>query len=197
MAELTAIKFDTSGGASDALEHVRDNKATPRPHVMLADLAVVERHASGRTTVHTPHGDTRDGIGWGAIAGAFAFCALPPVAGLVAWAGAIGIGGAIGHHREQASVADDVIEELRGELTEGSSMLLLFGPAGSGEALAASVRADNPVKVLHYGFPDPVPTDAPVGEVPPAPRPGQAGAVIMGGGMGAPGGPGSMGIGGF
>lgn len=54
MADLITLTFDSPYGAQAALNAVRAREDLPC--AWIDDVAVVEKHHSGRVSLHTPHG---------------------------------------------------------------------------------------------------------------------------------------------
>ena len=67
-AYFVGLVFDTTYGASEALNKVR--AAQELGYTWVDDVAIIERHHSGRIATHTPHGSVAAGAGWGALLGA-------------------------------------------------------------------------------------------------------------------------------
>lgn len=153
MAELILLKFDSTYGAQQALAAVR--ALTELRKAWVDDVAVVERHKSGRTSLHTPHGSTTSGALWGGLLGMLLFWWFPPAWFMGAWVGGLAIGGAVGNAMKKSGLDEKMVNEIKDGLEKESSMLMLMGAKGDADEMAEAFKPYNPVKVTRYDIPEP------------------------------------------
>lgn len=135
-----ALMFDTTYGASEALNKVR--AATELGYTWVDDVAIIERHHSGRIATHTPHGSVKAGAGWGLMLGGLVGVFFPPVGFLVLTGIGAGTGALIEKAAKEAYVPEDLFDEVKDSLEEGTSALLVLGETTvMGEVEAAFARA--------------------------------------------------------
>lgn len=152
MSNLTVLTFDSTYGAQQAVAAVR--ALTELRYAWVDDLAIVERHHSGRVSTHTSHGSTSGGAWWGALLGMLVGFLWPP-AWFLALAGAgAGIGALAGRAMKEAGLDETMAQEVKDELTPGTSALLLMGTGGDTQEMARAFEPYHPVKVLHYEVPE-------------------------------------------
>ena len=137
---FVGLKFDTTYGASEALNKVR--AASELGYTWVEDVAVIERHHSGRIATHTPHGSVKTGAGWGALLGAIVGVFFPP-AGFLAITGiGAGTGALIEKAQKESYVPQDIFDEVKDDLEKGTSALLVVGETVTvGEVEAAFAGA--------------------------------------------------------
>jgi len=152
VADLILLKFDSTYGAQQALSAVQ--ALTELRKAWIDDVAVVEKHKSGRTATHTPHGSTTAGALWGGLLGMLLFWWFPPGWFFGAWVGGLAIGGAVGNAMKKSGLDESMIKEIKDELTNGSSMLLLMGAKGDADEMAEAFKPYNPTKVIRHEIPD-------------------------------------------
>lgn len=122
---FVGLVFDTTYGASEALNKVR--AAHELGYTWVDDVAIIERHHSGRIATHTPHGSVAAGAGWGALIGALVGVFFPP-AGFLAITGlSAGTGALIEKASKEAYVPEDLFDEVKDSLEKGTSALLVLG----------------------------------------------------------------------
>ncbi len=122
---FVGLVFDDTYGASQALNKVR--AAAELGYTWVDDVAIIERHHSGRIATHTPHGSTKSGAGWGGLLGALVGVFFPPGGFLtITGLGAAG-GAAIEKAQKEAYVPDDLFDEIKDSLEPGTSALLVIG----------------------------------------------------------------------
>jgi len=120
-----ALMFNSTYGASEALNKVR--AAAELGYTWVDDVAIIERHHSGRIATHTPHGSVKTGAGWGALLGALVGVFFPP-AGFIALTGlGAGTGALIEKASKEAYVPEDLFDEVKDSLEKGTSALLVLG----------------------------------------------------------------------
>ncbi len=148
MADLIAIKFDSTYGAQSALAAVR---ALEELHyAWVDDVAVIERHSSGRVSTHTPHGSVAGGALFGAIIGMLLFFWFPPAWFLGGWIGGAGIGALVGKAMKDSGLDENMVEDVKGQLTNDTSMLLLIGATGDADQMAHAFEPYKPVSVTRH-----------------------------------------------
>ena len=100
-SEVIMLKFDDTYGAQQAMSAVR--ALTELDYAWLEDVAIVERHNSGRISTHTTHGSVAAGAAWGGLTGLLVGLLFPPLGFLAIWAGgmAVGAGHREGHQGER------------------------------------------------------------------------------------------------
>ncbi|MCU0269610.1 MAG: DUF1269 domain-containing protein [Acidimicrobiales bacterium] len=155
MAELVMIVFEGSSTAHHALAQARsvlDRRA------WVDDLAVVERHRSGRVATHTTHDSVERGAKLGGVAGLVVGLVFPP-----AIVGAALLGAGLGAGWEKASkelgLDAGVLREIRDALAPGQSALLLYAPEGDLGSLLEAVAAFGPSAPRRFVLPDANPFD--------------------------------------
>lgn len=184
MADLITIKFDEVHGAQAAMAAVR---ALEELHyAWIEDVAIVERHKSGRVSTHSPHGSVAAGAWLGGLVGLLVFFWFPPAWFLAGWVGGGAIGGLIGKAMKDAGMDDDLIDKVKGELTPDTSILVLIGASGDADQMARAFEPYHPVNVtrthiddatvenLQSKFSEGVPTAPPP---PPSASPGEGSAT--------------------
>jgi uncharacterized membrane protein len=152
VADLIMLKFDNTYGASAALNGVR--ALTEMNYAWVDDVAVVEKHKSGRVSTHTPHGSVTGGALWGALLGMLLFWWFPPMWFLGGWLGGAGVGALIGKAMKNSGLDHQMVENIKNELTDNSSMLIMMGASGDADQMARAFEKYNPVKVIREPIPD-------------------------------------------
>lgn len=152
MADLITLKFDTTYGAQSALAAVR--ALTELKYAWVDDVAVVEKHKSGRISTHTPHGSVAGGAVWGALIGMLLFWWFPPLFFLGGWIGGGVVGGAIGKAMKNSGLDEDMIKEVKDQLTDDSSILLLIGASGDADQFSHAFEPYKPVSVTRHAIPE-------------------------------------------
>jgi uncharacterized membrane protein len=152
VADLIMLKFDHPYQASRALSGVR---ALEELHyAWIEDVAVLEKHKSGLVTMHTPHGSAAGGALLGGLLGMLLFWWFPPAWFLGGWLGGLGAGALIGEAAKRAGISDDLVRDVKGELTPGTSALLLIGATGDADEMARAFEQYHPVKVIRHSLSD-------------------------------------------
>lgn len=152
MAELIVLKFDDTYGAQAALSAVRALEELD--YAWVDDVAVVERHRSGRVSTHTSHGSVAEGAFWGGIAGMFVGLLFPPVGFLALWAAGLGAGALTGAAVKEQGLDKKMLDEIRNELDKGTSALILIGASGDADQMARAFERYKPSKVIRHEIPD-------------------------------------------
>ena len=151
MADLIVMTFDDSYGAQRAMSAVR--ALTELRYAWVDDVAIVERHRSGRVVTHTPHGSSSGGAWWGALIGMLVGWWWPPVWFLGFAAAGAGLGAAIGKAAKEAGLDEDMIDEVKAELGPGTSALLMIGASGDADEMARAFESYEPTKVIRHEIP--------------------------------------------
>jgi uncharacterized membrane protein len=152
MAELIVLEFDDTYGAQAALAAVRALQELD--YAWVDDIAVVERHRSGRISTHTSHGSVAEGAFWGGMAGIFVGLLFPPVGFLALWAAGLGAGAVTGAAVKEHGLDKKMLDEIRGDLDKGTSALLLIGASGDADQMARAFEPYKPVKVVRHEIPN-------------------------------------------
>jgi uncharacterized membrane protein len=152
MADLIVLKFDDTYGAQQALAAVR---ALEEMNFAWADdVAVVERHKSGRVSLHTPHGSSAGGALWGGLIGMLLFWWFPPGWFVAGWLGGMGAGALAGEAMKKSGLDQNLVDSIKDELTNGTSALLLIGASGDADQMAKAFEKYHPTKVIREPIPD-------------------------------------------
>ena len=117
-------------------------------------MAIVEKHKSGRVATHTPHGSVVAGAWWGALVGLLLFWWFPPAWFLAGWLGGGAVGGLIGKAMKDAGLDENMVDEVKAQLTPNSSMLLLIGASGDADQMARAFERYHPVSVTRHHIDD-------------------------------------------
>lgn len=152
MADLIVVKFDDTYGAQAALNGVRALQELR--YAWIDDVAVIEKHQSGRISTHTPHGSVTGGALWGALVGMLIFWWFPPLWFLGGWAGGAAVGGLVGKAMKNSGLDEKVVEDIKAELTDGTSVLVLFGADIDADQMSRAFEPYHPVKVIRHTIDD-------------------------------------------
>ncbi len=152
MADLIVLKFDDTYAAQGALAAVRALEELD--YAWVDDVAVVERHKSGRVSTHTTHGSVAEGAFWGGIAGLFVGLLFPPVGFLALWAAGLGAGAITGEAIKEHGLDKQMLNDIRSELDKGTSALLLIGAGGDADQMTRAFEPYKPVKVIRHPLDD-------------------------------------------
>lgn len=152
MADLIVLKFDDTYGAQRALGAVRALQELR--YAWIDDMAVVERHNSGRVSTHTTHGSVAGGALWGGIAGMFVGLLFPPVGFLGLWAAGLGAGAVAGAVTKESGLDKGMLDGVRKTLDKGTSALILIGATGDADEAARAFEPYHPVDVIRHEIPD-------------------------------------------
>ena len=152
MADLIMLKFDDPYGAQRALAAVRALEELD--YAWVDDIAVVEKHRSGRVALHTPHGSMAQGAFWGGLAGLVAFWWFPPAWFLGGWLAGMGGGALIGEAMKKSGVDHELVDKVKSELTDGTSALLLIGASGDADEMARAFESHRPTSVVRETIPE-------------------------------------------
>ena len=152
MADLIVLKFDQTYAATGALSAVRTLEELR--YAWIDDVAVVEKHKGGFVTVHTPHGSPVTGALYGGLLGLLLFWWFPPAWFFGGWLAGLGIGALVGESMAKAGLDKKMIDEIKSELTPGTSALLLIGAKGDAEEMARAFEPYHPASVMRYTLND-------------------------------------------
>jgi len=152
MADLIMLKFDHPYGAAQALSAARALEELR--YAWIDDVAVVEKHKAGFVTLHTPHGSAAGGALFGGLLGMLLFWWFPPAWFFGGWLGALGVGALVGEAMKRAGIDEDLVHQVKSELTPGTSALLLIGASGDADQMARAFEPYHPVSVVRHTIPD-------------------------------------------
>lgn len=152
MADLITLTFDSPYGAQAALNAVR--ALEDLRYAWIDDVAVVEKHRSGRVSLHTPHGSATGGALWGGLIGMLLFWWFPPAWFFGGWLGGMGIGALACEAMKKAGLDENLVNEVKSSLTPGTSALLLIGATGDADQMARAFEPYKPTKVIRQEIPE-------------------------------------------
>jgi uncharacterized membrane protein len=152
MADLIVMKFDDTYGAQSALAAVRALQELN--YAWVDDLAVVERHSSGRVSTHTTHGSVAGGALWGGLAGMFVGLLFPPLGFLGLWVAGLGAGAVVGAATKETGLDKSMLDDVRKSLGKGTSALILIGAKTDADQAARAFEPYHPVDVIRHEIPD-------------------------------------------
>jgi uncharacterized membrane protein len=152
MADLVMLKFDNTYGAQHALTAVR--ALEDLNYAWVDDIAVVEKHKSGRIALHSPHGSVAGGALWGGLIGLLLFWWFPPAWLIGGWLGGLGIGALAGEAMKKAGVDDKMVDDVKSQLTDNTSALLLIGTTGDADQMARAFQPYHPTSVTRHTMAD-------------------------------------------
>jgi uncharacterized membrane protein len=136
MTAFTVWKFENPDGATHAVSLLRNAEADGLVKVL--DHATVSWPAGvKKPTIEHGHEDTMRGAGWGMFWGMLlgALFAVP-LLGLAAGAGI----GAISAATEKLGISEEQLEQIRSEITEGTSALFVVSDEGNLDRLGERFR---------------------------------------------------------
>lgn len=171
MADLVVLTFGDTYRAQKALSAVR--ALEDMRYAWVDDVAVVEKHRSGRVSLHTPHGSAAGGALFGGLIGLLLFWWFPPAWFFGGWLGGMGVGALAGEAMKKAGVDQGLVDQVKAELTDGTSALVLMGATGDADQMARAFEPYQPVKVIRHEMPEETVAnlrDA-LGDLPPPPPP--------------------------
>jgi uncharacterized membrane protein len=146
MAELIMLKFDSTYGAQSAMASVRALEELD--YAWTDDVAIVEKHKGGLVSIHTPHGSVALGAFYGSLLGLLLFWWFPPAWFLGGWLGGMGGGALIGEAMKRTGLDEELVDQVKSELTPGTSALLLIGASGDAEQMTRAFEQHHPVSVI-------------------------------------------------
>ena len=149
--EMEAVVFDGTHTAERELSDLR----LSRPDPWLTEVAVLERHASGRFSMKatSPEYVDEEHVGRGIALGGGTGLLLGLIGGplgLLFW-GAMGAitGGAIGAASSAGGVFQPLVDEVRDALPSGSSALMLVAEKPTADKLVAAVGSHGRQVIEH------------------------------------------------
>lgn len=151
-AELIILKFDDAHKAQAALAAVRALEELD--YLWLEDLAVIERHRSGRISTHTTHGSVSEGSAWGGLTGGLIGLLFGPAGFLAGVLIGGGAGAAIEKAAKESGMPTEVLDEIRAEMEKNTSALVLIGAKGDVDEMERAFAQYEPTRVLRYGIDD-------------------------------------------
>jgi uncharacterized membrane protein len=152
VADLIMLTFPDPHGAQAAMAGVR--ALQDMRYAWIDDVAVVEKHNSGRVSLHSPHGSVAGGALWGGLIGMLLFWWFPPAWFLGGWVGGMGIGALAGEVSKKAGVDQSMVDDVKAKLTNGTSALLLIGATGDADQMARAFEPYNPTEVVRHEMPE-------------------------------------------
>jgi uncharacterized membrane protein len=152
MADLILLKFDDPYGAQQALVAVRALEELK--YAWVDDVAVIEKHKSGRVALHTPHGNMATGAMWGGLAGLLVFWWFPPAWFFGGWLAGLGGGALVAEAMKKSGLDESLVDQVKSELTPGTSALLLIGATGDTDQMARAFEPHHPTSVIRHPIPD-------------------------------------------
>ncbi len=139
MTAFTVWKFDSPDGAERGVSLLKDAEADQL--VKILDHATVS-WPTGEKKPKIKHGheDTMRGAGWGALWGLlFGALFMVPLLGAAAGAGIA----AISKATEKLGITEEQLEQIRSEITEGTSALFVVSEEGDLDRLGERFRGMN------------------------------------------------------
>jgi uncharacterized membrane protein len=152
MADLIMLTFPDPKGAQAAVSALRALEELN--YAWIDDVAIVEKHSSGRVSLHTPHGSVAAGAVWGGLIGMLLFWWFPPAWFLGGWLGGAGIGAAVGEASKRHGVDQAMVDDVQSKLTNGTSALLLIGATGDVDQMARAFEPYHPTDVVRHEIPE-------------------------------------------
>ncbi|MCU0271164.1 MAG: DUF1269 domain-containing protein [Acidimicrobiales bacterium] len=152
MAELIMLKFDDTYGAQQAMSAVRALEELR--YAWVDDVAIVERHHSGRIGTHTTHGSVSEGALWGGLTGMLVGILFPPVGFLGFWLAGSAIGGVAEALTKKHGLDKEMLDEIKNSLDKGTSALLLIGLEGDVDEMARAFEPYQPTQVIRRALAD-------------------------------------------
>lgn len=152
MADLIVLTFDETHGAQGAMAAVRD--LTELDKAWVDDIAVVERHRSGRISTHTTHGSVTAGAYFGGLTGMLIGLLFPPFGFLAMLAVGAGAGALTQRLIKETGLDKDMLQEIKDALEKGTSALLMIGAEGDVDEMAHAFDAYGPTSTIRRPLAD-------------------------------------------
>jgi uncharacterized membrane protein len=152
LADLIVVKFDQSYGAQEALSAIRALQELR--YAWIDDIAIVEKHKTGITTISSPHGSVSGGAFLGGLAGLLLFWWFPPAWFFGGWLGGMGVGAIIGELMKKSGLDENLIKEIKEELTPGTSALVLVGAKADVDQMRLALEPYHPAKIIRTSLSD-------------------------------------------
>lgn len=147
MADVILLKFNDTYGAQSALAAVR--ALTELDKAWVDDVAVIERHNSGRISTHTTHGSVSAGAWFGGLTGMLVGLLFPP-----AFFGLFLVGAGAGALTEklvkETGLDKEMLKEIKDSLGKGESALLMLGASGDVDEMAAAFEKYHPTDIIRH-----------------------------------------------
>lgn len=144
-ADLIVLKFDSTYGGQSALSAVAALEELN--YAWMEDVAIVERHKSGRYSTHTTHGSVTGGFLWGGLAGMLLGLLFPPVGFLALWGLGAGTGALVEKLTKETGLDKDMLRDVHDMLDKDTSALVLIGASGDADQMARAFEPYNPTQV--------------------------------------------------
>ena len=150
--DLIMLRFDDTYGAQKAMAGVRALQELN--YAWLDDVAIVEKHNSGRVVTHTTHGSVSAGAWMGGLIGMLIGFLWPPLL-FLAWFGiGAGMGAIIEKATKETGLPKDLLVKIKNELSNGTSALLLIGATGDADQMAHAFEQYHPTSVVREALSD-------------------------------------------
>lgn len=152
-ADLIVMKFDGTYTAQQAMAAVR--ALEEMRYAWMEDVAIVERHHSGRLSTHTTHGSVTGGALWGGLTGMIVGLLFPPVGFLGLWAVGMAAGAGVEAATKEHGLDHEMLERVKQSLADRStSALILIGASGDVDEMARAFEPYDPTDVLRESLPE-------------------------------------------
>lgn len=152
-ADLIVLRFHGTYTAQQSMVAVRALQEVR--HAWIEDVAVVERHASGRLSTHTTHGSVTGGAIWGGLTGIIVGLLFPPAGILGLWVVGLAAGAGVEALTKEHGLDESMLERVKASLSEkGTSALVLIGAVGDVDEMTRAFEPYAPVEVLREALPD-------------------------------------------
>jgi uncharacterized membrane protein len=151
-ADLIVVKFTGTYTAQRAMAEVR--ALEDLRDAWIEDVAIVERHGSGRLSTHTTHGSVTGGALWGGLTGIIVGLLFPP-AGLVGlWVLGAAAGAGVEALTKEHGLDESLLERVKASLSEkATSALVLIGAEGDVDEMTRAFEPYEPVEVIREALP--------------------------------------------
>ncbi|HEC11299.1 MAG TPA: DUF1269 domain-containing protein [Acidimicrobiales bacterium] len=150
--EIIMLKFDDVHGAQQALSGLYALEELD--YAWVDDVAVVERHKSGRVSFKTPHGSAAVDAWWGSLLGMLLFLWFPPLWFIGGAVGGALVGAATGELLARSGLPKDLVERVQNQLTPGTSALLMIGIRGDVDEMEHAFAKYHPTTVVRESIPE-------------------------------------------
>lgn len=152
MADLIVLTFGETHGAQHAMAAIRD--LTQLDRAWVDDIAVVERHRSGRISTHTTHGSVTAGAYFGGLTGMLIGLLFPPFGFLALFAVGAGAGALTQRLIKETGLDKHMLDEIKGALDKGTSALIMIGAQGDVDDMAHAFDDYRPTSTIRRALPD-------------------------------------------
>ena len=151
MPELIVLKFDETYGAQHAMGALRS--LTESHKTWIDDVAIVERHKSGRIATHTTHGSVVAGAWFGGMTGMLIGLLFPPAFFPLFVVGA-GAGALAEKLVKETGLDHEMLDEIRASLVKGTSALIMIGAEGDVDDMAEAFAEYHPSETIRRPLPE-------------------------------------------